>query len=249
MRRPKRRARRLIGWLVLAGVAGGLLWGAASSVCDAGDTAGLCGWDQIERVEVRGTVRLDADQVRAWAAVPLGTPLWTAEGEKIAARLEGRPWIKAVTVTKRFPDTVVIEVAERVPAAVAANDRGRVLVDADGLVIGPTTLTHGFPVIVGASASRPEGLRLGARILKGFLAANVSLAPIDSLVIDVTNPDDPQAELPGAMRVRLGRGEFAEKWRRVQAIADNATDRMPSPRAVDLRFPDRAVVTAWDRAL
>jgi hypothetical protein len=56
-------------------------------------------------------------------------------------------------------------------------------------------------------------------------------------------------QLPGALRVRLGRGEFAEKWRRVQAIADNAADRIPSPRAVDLRFPDRAVVTAWDRAL
>jgi cell division protein FtsQ len=239
----------VIGWLLLSAVGGGVVWWAGTRLCGTDGRAGLCGWDTIERVEVRGTVRLDADQVRVWAAVPLGTPLWGTEGEKVVARLEGRPWVKAVTVTKRFPDTVVIEVAERVPAAVAATDRGRVLVDADGLVIGPTTLDRGFPVILGASASRPERLRLAARILTGFRAAGVSVVPIDSLIIDVTNTDDPVIQLPGAIRVRLGRGEFAEKWRRVQAIADNAADRIPSPRVVDLRFPDRAVVTAWDGAL
>jgi hypothetical protein len=47
----------------------------------------------------------------------------------------------------------------------------------------------------------------------------------------------------------LGRGEFAEKWRRIEAIAANAADRVPNPRMVDLRFPDRAVVTALDRTL
>ncbi|MEW6682575.1 MAG: FtsQ-type POTRA domain-containing protein [Nitrospirota bacterium] len=249
MKRPKRLARRLIGRFALAGLAGGVLWWTARSLCGAGDTAGLCGWDTIERVEVRGTVRLNADQVRAWAAVPLGAHLWTTKGEQLVARLEGRPWVKAVTITKRFPDTLVIEVAECVPAAVAATDRGRVLVDADGWAIGPASLAHGFPVIVGASTSRPERLRLAARILAGFRAADVSLAPIDSLVIDVANPDDPVVRLPDGIHVRIGRGGFVEKWRRVQAIADNATERIPSPRLVDLRFPDRAVVTGWDRAL
>lgn len=225
-----------------------MVWLAARNICGIGATDGLCGWDTIEQVDIRGTVRLDAAQVRAWAGVPLGAPLSATDGEKIVARLEGRPWVKAVTVTKRFPDTVVIEVAERVPAAVAATDRGRVLVDNDGLVIGPTTLAHGFPVIVGAD-SRPERLRLAARILTGFRAADVSLAPIHVLVVDVTNADDPVVQLPGDMRVRLGRGEFAEKWRRVEAIADNAAGRIPSPRMVDLRFADRAVVTARDRAL
>lgn len=247
MKRAKRRGRRVIGWLVLCGIAGGALWGAGRAVC--GIEGGLCGWDTIERIEVRGTVRLAASQVRAWAAVPLGTPLWVTEGGEIMARLEGRPWIRSVTVTKRFPDTVVIEVTERVPTAVASSDRSRLLVDADGSVIGPTTLNHGYPLILGASASRPERLRIAARILAAFRAADVSVAPIESVVIDVGNPDDPVVQLSGAMRVRLGRGEFAEKWRRVQAIHDNAAARIPNPRVVDLRFADRAVVTAWDGAL
>lgn len=238
----------MIGWLVVGAVAASALWVAGRALCGLGG-GGLCGWDTIERVEVRGTVRLKAEQVRAWAAVPRGVPLWTTDGDAIAGRLEGRPWIRSATVTKRFPDTVIIEVSERVPAAVAATDRGRLLVDADGSVIGPTALNQGFPVILGASASRPERLRIAARILTGFREADVSVAPIESVVIDVANPDDPVVQLSGALRVRLGRGEFAEKWRRVQAIHDNAAARIPSPRVVDLRFVDRAVVTAWDGAL
>lgn len=237
----------MIGWLVLGAMACGVSWGVGRALC--GVEGGLCGWDTIERVEVRGTVRLAASQVRAWAAVPLGEPLWVTEGSEIMSRLEGRPWIRSVTVTKRFPDTVVIEVTERVPTAVATSDRSRLLVDADGSVIGPTTLSQGFPLILGASASRPERLRIAARILAGFRAADVSVAPLESMVIDVGNPDDPVVQLSGEMRVRLGRGEFAEKWRRVQAIYDNAADRIPIPRVVDLRFADRAVVTAWDGAL
>jgi cell division protein FtsQ len=209
----------------------------------------LCGWDTIERVEVRGTARLTAEQVRAWAAVPRGVPLWSTDGDAIVGRLEGRPWIRTVTVTKRFPDTVVIELTERRPAAVASTDRGKLLVDADGAIIGPTAADQGFPLILGASTSRPERLRIAARILAGFREADVSVSPIESVVINVSNPDDPIVQLSGDLRVRLGRGEFAEKWRRVQAIHDNASARIPDPRVVDLRFADRAVVTAWDGAL
>ncbi len=246
MKRPRRLGRRLIGWSVVCAAAGSALWGAWLGVCGG---VGLCGWDTIERVEVRGAARLDANQVRAWAAVPLGKPLWATDGDAIVARLDGRPWIRSATVTKRFPDTVIIEVTERVPTLVAETPRGRVLVDADGSVIGPTALGQGFPVIVGASTARADRLRIAARIVAGFRAADVSAASLDSLVIDVTSPDDPVVQLPGHLRVRIGRGEFAEKWRRVQAIFDNAAARIPSPRVVDLRFSDRAVVTAWDGAL
>lgn len=218
-----------------------------SAVCGTG--AGLCGWDVIERVEIRGTVRLDERQVRAWAAVPMGASLWTLDGDEVVARLDGRPWVRAATVGKRFPDTVVITVTERVPAAVAVTDRGRVLVDADGRVIGPTALDRGFPVVRGGAAVRPEALVTAAQILAAFRVAEVRIAAVESLVIDVSTPDDPIVELPGAMRVRFGREGFIEKWRRVQAIRGNVALRITGPKMVDLRFSDRAVVSEWSGAL
>jgi hypothetical protein len=67
-------------------------------------------------------------------------------------------------------------------------------------------------------------------------------------VIDVSNPDDPIVELPGALRVRFGREGFAEKWRRLQAIQAPSSYRIVGPRLVDVRFPDRAVVSEWSGA-
>lgn len=247
--RRRGRVRRFLGTLVLCGAGVVIAGWALNVVCWVEGRDGLCGWDAIEQVEVRGTVRLAERQVRAWAAVPAGASLWKLDGEAIVARLDGRPWIRTVTVGKRFPHTVVIDVAERVPAAVAVTDRGRMLLDADGRVIGPTAIDRGFPVVRGGAVVRPEGLAAAAQILAGFRAAAVSMAAIESVVIDVSNPDDPIVELPGALRVRLGREGFAEKWRRVQAIQEPSSYRIAGPRLVDVRFADRAVVSEWSGAL
>jgi cell division septal protein FtsQ len=150
-----------------------------------------------------------------------------------------------VTVRKRFPHAVVLDVSERVPVAVAVSNRGRMLLDADGRVIGPTAIDRGFPVVRGGAVVRPEGLAAAAQILAAFRVAGVSLAAIESLVIDVSNPDDPIVGLPGALRVRFGRDGYAEKWRRVQAIEEPSSARIAGPRLVDVRFSDRAVVSEW----
>lgn len=249
MKRPRRRTGRLVLRVAVCAAAGGAgLWLAWTTVCER-EPVGLCGLDAIERIEVRGAVRLDPAQVKAWAGVRLGMPLWAVDGDAIAARLDGRPWIQSVTVTKRFPDALVIHVRERVPVAVAATARGRVLVDAEGTVIGPTTIDRGFPLILAGSVSRREALAVAVRIVEAFRAADVSVVPLDAVVIDVTDPDDPVVRLSAAMHVRLGRGGYAEKWRRMQAIADNAAEHIPGPRLLDLRFADRAVVTARDGVL
>jgi cell division protein FtsQ len=239
------RVRRFLGSVVLG--AGGLVIGAwvVNIACSLDERGGFCGWDTIEHVEVKGTVRLTERQVREWAAVPIGTSLWNLDGETIAARLDGRSWIRTVTVRKRFPHAVVLDVSERVPVAVAVTNRGRMLLDADGRVIGPTAIDRGFPVVRGGAVVRPDGLAAAAQILAGFRAAGVSLAPIESVVIDVSKPDDPIVGLPGALRVRFGRDEFAEKWRRVQAIQGPSSSRIAGPRLVDVRFSDRAVVSEW----
>jgi hypothetical protein len=123
-------------------------------------------------VEVEGTVRLDPAQVRAWAQIPKRTGLWALAPEPIVARLERRAWINTVFIRKRFPNTLVIEVVERVPTAVAQTERGAVLIDAEGAVLEPTRLDTGFPLVVGASLKRPEGLAVAADLLAGLHAVD-----------------------------------------------------------------------------
>lgn len=84
-------------------------------------------------VQVIGTRELTADQVRAVAAVPLGTPMLLLDTGQVKARVAAVPRVAAVQVTRSLPGTVRIAVVERSPVAVRPAPDGVHLVDATGL--------------------------------------------------------------------------------------------------------------------
>lgn len=90
----------------------------------------------IEQVEIAGNQHLRADEITGVAAMPQGSTLLRFPGTEMKERLEADPWIEAATVTRDFPDTLVIRVVERIPVALV--DRGDAtfwLVDGDGYMI------------------------------------------------------------------------------------------------------------------
>ena len=224
-----------IGSVALVGVAVSLWWTAA-------------GWDAIERVDVSGASRLTSDQVRAWADVPRGASLWTLDPHPIVARLERRPWLKTVTIHKRFPHTIAIDVTERVPIAIVVPDPGTprrapMWIDDEGVMLDVARSDRGFPLVHSAPVNRPEGLAAAGKVLSAFRALNTSLFPLDALVVDVASPEDLTVLLPNGTRVRFGRGDYVEKWRQYVRIHSDVARRVSGTRIVDLRFQDRAVVT------
>ncbi|MEO5656782.1 MAG: FtsQ-type POTRA domain-containing protein [Nitrospiria bacterium] len=245
MRRGRFRFGRVLGvpMVLLGGAALGAWW-AIGAACDTPRSGGLCGWDAVTYVDVRGVVRLTPDQVRAWAAVPPGAGLIGLDAAPIIARLDRRPWVRKVAIHKRVPGTLVIEVVERVPTAIAKTDRGLFLVDTDGTLIEPTRLDRGFPLVIGGSVSQRHAFVVAAAVLSGYRAAGSPVVDGADVVIDVTTPRDPQVLLPGPVRVRFGGGEYEAKWRRYAAIHREVMGRARGPQLVDLRFQDRAVVTA-----
>lgn len=245
MRRAKpSRLRRLMALGLLAfGVVAVASWWGLGWWC-GGSRQRVCEWDAIERVEVRGMVRLSPDEVRRWAAVPPGARLVPLDASAVVARLSGRPWVRSVGVHKRFPDTLVVTIAERVPIAIAKTDRRSWLIDDEGTVITSTALDAGFPVVIGGSVSRPSGLAVAAALLRGYRAAGSPHLGSGGPVIDVSSPGDPVVQLAGGLRLRFGRGDYEAKWRRYLAIQRDVMERAPGPQLVDLRFRDRAVVMA-----
>lgn len=245
MRRGRFRFGRALGVpVVLLGGAAVGAWWAFGAACGTPRSGGLCGWDAVHYVDVRGVVRLTPEQVRAWAAVPPGAGLIGLDTAPIIARLDRRPWVREVAIHKRVPGTLVIEVVERVPTALAKTDRGFFLLDADGTLIEPTRLDRGFPIVVGGSLSQRGVFAAAAAVLRGYHAAGSPAVGGADLVIDVTTPRDPQALLPGPVRVRFGGGGYEAKWRRYAAIHREVLGRARGPQLVDMRFQDRAVVTA-----
>ncbi len=203
-------------------------------------------WDTVDRIEVRGVGRLAETDVREWANVPEGIRLWEVEAGPIVSRLERHPWIKSAAVHKRIPGTLVIDVEERIPAALARIGRGYMLTDPDGVVLEATPLDRGLPMIVGASEKHPESLATAAAVLNGFRAMVHSDLRAEDLVVDVTLPRDPVVIIPGGSRVRFGQGDYAVKWQRYAAVRADLNARAPGVRVVDLRFRDRVVVASGE---
>lgn len=119
--RAERRRRRRIALAVaavLAVLAGGAAFLARSSVL------------RVESVVVSGARRQPVPEVLAAARVPAGEPMWTLDTESIRQRVATLPRLRSVSVSRQWPRTVRITVAERQPVAVAAlPSGGHVVVD------------------------------------------------------------------------------------------------------------------------
>ncbi|SDE52532.1 cell division protein FtsQ/DivIB [Auraticoccus monumenti] len=121
-RRRRRRLRAGVVLVLLLAVAGGLTW--------------LVGWSSVlaaTSVEVEGASVLDADEVTAAAAVPLGRPLARVDTGAVESRVAALLPVREVTVTRSWPSTVRIEVGERTPVLATGTAGGYALVDAAGV--------------------------------------------------------------------------------------------------------------------
>lgn len=120
------------------------------------------GWSRlldVESVTVAGTSTLTPGQVLAAARVPVGTPLARVDTAAIDDRVAALAPVRSVTVTRRFPHTLVVRVTERTPAAIIVGDNGQVrLVDSTGGLYPPVAgTTRDLPVLVDSGVALDVG--------------------------------------------------------------------------------------------
>ena len=99
-------------------------------------------------------------------------PLVDLEGTR--AELMKLGWIADARVSRRLPDTLVVDIVERVPTAIWQYQHRLALIDKDGIVIGPVDdrAMPELPVVVGPGANRR------ATQLANLINATPSLKPL-----------------------------------------------------------------------
>lgn len=124
---------------------------------------------QVERVEVVGNSLLSDGRVREIADVPLGEQLALVDLGRADARVGSLAEVRSVDVTRTWPDTVRIEVAERTAVAVvelAGRLRG---LDAEGVVFREyQRVPRGMPRIRPGSAAGTDALREAATVVSAL---------------------------------------------------------------------------------
>jgi hypothetical protein len=155
---------------------------------------------------------LDAQQILEIAQVPTETTnLFSLKLSGIERRLLAHTWIKGVTISKHFPQTVSIAVVFREPVAIAQNSEGALhYLDSDGTSFAPLNLKSNsdLPVLVNFSQDQ---ISAGLQFLKSW--QSLGLDPkyqVSALEWDSERGLQIMAtySLPGApgrVRVELGR--------------------------------------------
>ena len=163
-------------------------------------------WLAVSRVEVSVSSApevagpLTADEITVVAGVPQGEPLLRVDTGAIEQRIAQLPQVESVTVTRAWPDAVVIDVVRRTPVALVVSGTGYDVVDGEGAVIRTVPgVEDGVPV-VRASGDGVAAAVAVARDLPEEIRRKV-------VSIDATTRNDVTLQLRNGAEVMWGSAE------------------------------------------
>jgi cell division protein FtsQ len=113
----------------------------------------------LRRVEIKGARRVSRLAIYnvAFDQDSMAMPLVDLRATR--ERLLRFGWIREARVSRRLPDTLVIDVIERRPIAIWQNNQQLSLIDSDGVVLEPVRVDAmpDLPLVIGADANRHIG--------------------------------------------------------------------------------------------
>jgi cell division protein FtsQ len=120
----------------------------------AGEAVGDAGF-RVKSIDVRGIRRMDPRPVYELAADQRTTAMPLLDVTTIRERLLEYGWVKDARVSRRFPDTLVIDIVEREPAALWQDEDRLTLIDAEGVVLDrvPVSQMPDLPLLIGKGAN------------------------------------------------------------------------------------------------
>lgn len=128
----------------------------------------------VKRVDVQGVPAAQAAAVRRAAAVPMHVPLMRVDTAEVRRRLEADRTLRDIRISRRLPDTIVIQGNPRVAVLAVRNPKGEVeVVDAEGVVFRTVSSPpRGVPLVTaGSELVTPSGLRAALQALGALTPA------------------------------------------------------------------------------
>lgn len=141
--------------VALAGTAATMAGVPQAAGVAAAEMAGRAGFE-VKRIELTGIDRMERLTVYAIAANQHSMAMPLVDLEKVRADLLKFGWIADARVSRRLPDTLLIDIVERKPAAIWQNARQLTLIDPTGVELEPVALDAmpNLPLVVGPDANK-----------------------------------------------------------------------------------------------
>jgi cell division protein FtsQ len=117
--------RTVAGFALIVAISVSVAWGARRYLMTSPRFA-------LERVEMTGQRTRTKDDLLARANVKMGQNVFSVDLDAARVKMLGDPYVKAATLSRRLPDTVTVEIEERVPAAIVVIGVDAYLVTREG---------------------------------------------------------------------------------------------------------------------
>jgi len=233
-RGPLARAVLLLRLLALVVVTLGVGWGVYAKTMGSERL-------KVGRVEVRGSRFLSEGEVRELLGPAVGENILGLDIDALKARLRSSPWVADATVGRTLPDTLRVEITERVPLALAEVER-LYLMDKDGGLIdlyGPRTAAFDLPIVRGLMGVDQETRRDRAQRAGALLEDLQGLAS-DVSEVFVLPSGDIRVVLRGSGEVLLlGEAPYRHRVLTFLSLRKDLVERCPAAEYFDLRFRGR----------
>jgi len=110
---------------------------------------------EVEKVEVRGVERMDELPIYNIALGQVNRSMLSLDLPKVRAEMLNLGWVKDARISRRLPDTLVVDIVERDPVAVWQHDGQLHLIDVAGVVLQSVAAgaMPDLPLVVGPSAN------------------------------------------------------------------------------------------------
>lgn len=196
---------------------------------------------RIASIEVKGNKFLSEGEVREMLGPAIGGNLISADLEALRSNLAASPWVGGAVVRRKLPDTLLVDVTERFPIALAETDQLYVMDSSGELIdlLGPRTAGFDLPIIRGLGGVSVEVRRDRAR------RANALLEDLGELSAEVSEISvDRAGDLMVVLRgdgsvLKLAEPPYRKRVLSFLALRQKLHERCPDAEYFDLRFKDR----------
>jgi len=235
----------LVAGVVMGSFAGGSWWAYSSgnaakgiekvrwSAISATATMGF----RVNEVMVSGRQQTEREILVKALNVARGAPILAFDIADAKRRVEALPWVRASTIERMLPDTILISIVEREPLALWQLDSKLHLIDAEGEVILNDGLENysDLLMVVGNGAETEVSALIALIGTEPALMQQVKAATwIGSRRWNV--------HLKGDIVVRLPEDDAQSAWTRLAEYHKNHRVLDKNVTVLDLRIPDRLIV-------
>jgi cell division protein FtsQ len=251
-REPKKQPSRF-NWRLLLGILAFGAVGVSTAVAGykvslyvSSDPQFTLSRERKDALTVQGLVYASRFKVQRVFAADFEHSVFSVPLAERRRRLLAIDWVEDASVSRVWPDRLVVRIRERKPVAFVSFSSGVLLIDSHGVLLEPPAQAQfAFPVLSGVREEQTEALR--REHVRAFLQVQEEMGYLAKEISEVDTSDLENIRIVSQMDRRvvtllIGDGNYARRYQNFVNHYPEIRKRSPEAKAFDLRLDDRITV-------